>query len=65
MQRQTQPTQVFTVFGSYVLDERQEGYFPATSGRSDSQDRRLGALAKFANFVTQISGIAFIAAYLP
>jgi hypothetical protein len=31
MHLQTQPTQVFTVFGGYVL-ERKGGYFPLTRG---------------------------------
>jgi hypothetical protein len=37
MHFQTQPTQVFTVFGSYTF-ERQRDYFPLNSGRSNSQD---------------------------
>jgi hypothetical protein len=38
MHLQTQPTQVFTVFGSYVL-EGDGDYFPLNSGRSNSQYR--------------------------
>lgn len=37
MHLQTQPTQVFTVFGNYVLEGNAD-YFPRTSGRSNSQD---------------------------
>jgi hypothetical protein len=37
MHIQTQPTQFFTVFGSYVI-EGDAGYFPLKSGRFDSQD---------------------------
>jgi len=37
MHLQTQPTQVFTVFGNYVLEGNAD-YFPRNSGRSNSQD---------------------------
>lgn len=37
MHRQTQSTQIFTVFGSYVL-ERDTDYFPLNGSRSTSQD---------------------------
>jgi hypothetical protein len=36
MHLQTQPTQVFTVFGNYVLEGNPD-YFPRNSGRSNSQ----------------------------
>jgi hypothetical protein len=36
MHLQTQPTQVFTVFGGYVLEGNGD-YFPLNSGRSNSQ----------------------------
>ena len=36
MQLQTQPTQVFTVFGGYALEGNGD-YFPPNSGRSNNQ----------------------------
>ena len=38
MQLQTQPTPVFTVFGSYV-PERQGDYFPLYNGRTNGEGR--------------------------
>ena len=39
MHFQTQPSQFFTVFGSYIL-ERQEDCLPVNSARPNSQDIR-------------------------
>ena len=38
MHIQTQPTQVFTVFGSYVFEQHRDDS-PLNSGQSNSQDR--------------------------
>ena len=39
MHHQTQPPQIFTVFGSYPIGP-QGDYFPSNSSRPDSEDRR-------------------------
>ena len=59
MHFETQPTQVFTVFGNYVLEQHGD-YSPLNSGRCNSQDRcdtekmeSAGALAEAARHCQQ------------